>query len=59
MIKDKGYDEFLAQEIELGLKNIEQGNTLTLEQSKMVVEKLLTEQISVLETLDESTVIYG
>ncbi|RKR78589.1 hypothetical protein [Otariodibacter oris] len=59
MIKDKGYDEFLEQEIRIGLNDIEQGNTLTLEQSKAIVEKLLTDKVSELESFDESNVIYG
>lgn len=34
MFKEKGYDEFLAEKIRLGLEDMQSGNGLSLDESK-------------------------
>lgn len=42
LLKEKGYDEFLAQKVKKGLDDFSIGNFLTAEQSGMRVEQLLS-----------------
>lgn len=42
LLKEKGYDEFLAQKVKKGLDDFSIGNFLTAEQSRMRVEQLLS-----------------
>lgn len=41
LFKEKGYDEFLAQKVEKGLSDFENGRFFTAEQSRMQIEQLL------------------
>jgi len=42
-LKEKGYDEFLAQKIEKGLSELEAGKGISLEQAKMLVQVTIEE----------------
>ncbi|MBF0786105.1 hypothetical protein IR120_11650 [Muribacter muris] len=41
MLKEKGYDEFLAEKIRKGREDIQAGRYLTAEQSRQRIEALL------------------
>lgn len=51
LLKEKGYDEFLAQKIEKGLEDFEQGRFLTAEQSRTQVEQLLVRKEQELQNM--------
>lgn len=58
LFKGAGYDEFLAQKIYQGLRDIKNGKYLTEEQFKQEMEQLLIQKESELQQL-EGNVIYG
>lgn len=41
MVKEQGYDAFLAQKIEKGLNDFEQGRYHTAEQARQRIEQML------------------
>ncbi|MEH8048365.1 hypothetical protein ACLRAA_05140 [Gallibacterium anatis] len=51
VVKEDGYDEFLAKKIEQGKKDIENGHFVTLEQWKLETEQQLQNKATELEQL--------
>lgn len=58
MLKEKGYDEFLAEKIRQGLNDVEMKRGLSLEQSKERARKVIERKAQELATFDRENV-YG
>ncbi|MDY5849047.1 hypothetical protein [Actinobacillus porcinus] len=53
ILKEKGYDEFLAENIKLGLADIEAGRTISLDDAKKEWQQLLERKALDMALLDE------
>lgn len=58
MLKEKGYDEFLAEKVRQGLNDVEMKRGLSLEQSKERARKVIERKAQELATFDRENV-YG
>lgn len=58
MFKEKGYDEFLAQKIEKGLKDFEQGRYVSAEEARLRIEAMLMKKEQELQA-EMSDAVYG
>ena len=58
MLKEKGYDEFLAEKVRQGLNDVEMKRGLSLEQSKERARKVIESKAQELATFDRENV-YG
>jgi hypothetical protein len=58
MLKEKGYDEFLAEKIQKGLDDFANGRYLTAEQSRQRIEELLVRKEQELQTAQRESA-YG
>lgn len=56
MLKEKGYDEFLAEKIRQGLNDVEMKRGLSLEQSKERARKVIERKAQELATFDRENV---
>lgn len=59
MFKEKGYDEFLAEKIRLGLEDIEAGRYISLEESKALTKQLIERKAKELASFEEENLVYG
>lgn len=58
MLKEKGYDELLAEKVRQGLNDVEMKRGLSLEQSKERARKVIERKAQELATFDRENV-YG
>ncbi len=56
MLKEKGYDEFLAEKVRQGLNDVEMQRGLSLEQSKERARKVIERKAQELATFDRENV---
>ncbi len=56
MLKEKGYDEFLAEKVRQGLNDVEMKRGLSLEQSKERARKVIERKAQELATFDRENV---
>ncbi|WP_162855938.1 hypothetical protein [Actinobacillus indolicus] len=56
MLKEKGYDEFLAEKVRQGLSDVEMQRGLSLEQSKERARKVIERKAQELATFDRENV---
>ncbi|HDL1708970.1 TPA: hypothetical protein PWX29_001043, partial [Mannheimia haemolytica] len=55
----KGYDEFLAEKIRLGLEDMQSGNGLSLDESKARTKQLIERKARELANFEQENIIYG
>ncbi|MDH2998496.1 hypothetical protein A1D22_10835 [Pasteurellaceae bacterium LFhippo2] len=59
MLKEKGYDEFLAEKIKLGREDVEAGRVLTLAQSRTRTRAVIERKAKELAEFERSQLLYG
>ena len=59
LLKEKGYDEFLAESIKRGEEDIAAGRVFTLEQVKEHLQRTIEQKAMVLEAAEREMLIYG
>ena len=60
MLKEKGYDEFLVEQIRQGLEDYAQGRVISLEQAKALSQQAIQQKLRELEKFDhDELMIYG
>lgn len=59
MFKEKGYDEFLAEKIRLGLEDMQSGKGFSLEESKARTKQLIERKAKELSNFEQEHIIYG
>lgn len=59
MLKEKGYDEFLAEKLAKSGNDIQAGRVYSLDEVDSAVKKLIERKIEELEQSDLENVIYG
>lgn len=59
MFKEKGYDEFLAEKIRLGLEDMQSGEGFSLEESKARTKQLIERKAKELSNFEQEHIIYG
>ncbi|MEG9481386.1 hypothetical protein V6W59_03700 [Mannheimia sp. HC-2023] len=59
MFKEKGYDEFLAEQIRIGREEIEAGKGIPLDVAKQQIKSRLEQKIREMELSQNRDVAYG
>lgn len=59
MFKEKGYDEFLTEQIRIGREQIKAGQGIPIEIAKQQIKEKLTQKIQKMEVSKNRDVIYG
>lgn len=59
MLKEKGYDEFLAEQIRIGREQARAGQGIPLEVAKQQIKSNLEQKIKELELSQNRDVVYG
>lgn len=59
MFKEKGYDEFLAEQIRLGMEDVKAGRGISLEESKAKTKQVIERKAQELAHFQQENVIYG
>lgn len=58
LLKEKGYDEFLAEKIRRGLDDVANGRVVTLEELNRSIEQMLEQKAAELKEAEQG-LIYG
>lgn len=58
MLKENGYDEFLAQKIEQGVRDFEQGRYVSADEARQRIEQMLMRKEQELQE-EMSGAVYG
>lgn len=60
MLKEKGYDKFVAEQIHQGLEDYQNGRILSLEEAKLLSQQAIQNKIKELDEFDHNELmIYG